>query len=73
MFIGNKSRIISLVVKENLLKHQRVSKYYDNDCRVANFADIMKVATMFIKTTFKDFKKVKKNKKLRRKYLYFLI
>ena len=73
MFIGNESRIISLVVKENLLKHQRVSKYYDNDCRVANFADIMKVATMFIKTTFKDLKKVKKNKKLRRKYLYFLI
>ena len=73
MFIGNKSRVISLVVKENLLKHQRVSKYYDNDCRVANFADIMKVATMFIKTTFKDLKKVKKNKKLRRKYLYFLI
>ena len=25
----------------------------------------MKVATMFIKTTFKDLKKVKKNKKLR--------
>ena len=73
MFIGNKSRVISLVVKENLLKHQGVSKYYDNDCRVANFADIMKVATMFIKTTFKDLKKVKKNKKLRRKYLYFLI
>ena len=60
MFIGNKSRVISLVVKENLLKHQRVSKYYDNDCRVANFADIMKVATMFIKTTFKDLKKVKR-------------
>ena len=73
MLIANKLLIISLVVKENLLKHQRVSKYYDNDCRVANFADIMKVATMFIKTTFKDLKKVKKNKKLRRKYLYFLI
>ena len=27
--------------------------------RVANFADTMKVATMFIKTTFKDSKKVK--------------
>ena len=47
------------------MKHQRVSKYDDNDCGVSNFADIMKVATMFIKTTFKDLKKVKKNKKLR--------
>ena len=62
MFIGNKSCIISLAVKEKFVE---TSKYDDNDCRVANFADIMKVATMFIKTTFKDLKKVKKNKKLR--------
>ena len=27
--------------------------------RVANFADNIKIATMFIKTTFKDLKKVK--------------
>ena len=27
--------------------------------RVANFADIIKIATMFIKTTFKDPKKLK--------------
>ena len=57
MFIGNKSQ-------EKFVKTSNVSKYYDNDCRVANFADIMKVATMFIKAIFKDLKKVKKNKKL---------
>ena len=28
--------------------------------RVANFADIIKTATMFIKTTFKDSEKVKR-------------
>ena len=28
--------------------------------RVTNFADIIKIATMFFKTTFKDSKKVKK-------------
>ena len=27
--------------------------------RVANFADVMKIATMFTKTTFKDSKKLK--------------
>ena len=27
--------------------------------RVANFADMIKIASMFIKTTFKDFKKIK--------------
>ena len=29
--------------------------------RVVNFADIIKIATMYIKTTFKDSKKVEKN------------
>ena len=28
--------------------------------RVANFADIIKIASLFIKTTFKDSKKVKR-------------
>ena len=27
--------------------------------RVANFADMIKIASMFIKTTFKDLKKIK--------------
>ena len=26
-------RIVSLVAKANLVKHQKVSKYYENDCR----------------------------------------
>ena len=26
------SRIVSLVVKKKLVKHQKVSKYYENDC-----------------------------------------
>ena len=30
--------------------------------RVANFADIIKIASMFIKTTFKDSKKLKELK-----------
>ena len=43
--------------------------------RLANFADIVKIATMFTKTTFKDSKKLKriKNYVLKRNlYLYFL-
>ena len=38
-----------------------ISKYLDfkKTERVANFADIIKTATMFIKTTFKDSKKLK--------------
>ena len=44
--------------------------------RVANFADIIKIATMFIKTTFKDSKKLKRIRNYVLKcnlYLYFLI
>ena len=44
--------------------------------RVTNFADIIKIATMFNKTTFKDPNKVKriKNHVLNFcRYLYFLI
>ena len=44
--------------------------------RVANFVDIIKVATMFINPNFKDSKKVKRirNHKLKcNLYLYFLI
>ena len=43
--------------------------------RVANFADI-KIATIFIRTTFKDSSKVKRNRNYALKcnlYLYFLI
>ena len=44
--------------------------------RVANITDIIKIATMFIKTTFKDSKKVKIIRDYVLKcnlYLYFLI
>ena len=44
--------------------------------RVVNFAKVIKIASMFIKTTFKDSKKVKiiKNYALKcNLYLYFLI
>ena len=44
--------------------------------RVVNFADIIKIATMFIKTTFKDSKKVKRIRNYVLKcnlYLYFFI
>ena len=38
-----------------------ISKYiFLRRPRVANFADIIKIATIFIKTTFKDSKKVKR-------------
>ena len=44
--------------------------------QVANFADIIRIATMFIKATFKDSKKVKKIRNYILKcnlYLYFLV
>ena len=44
--------------------------------RVAKFADIVKMATIFIKTTFKDSNKVKEIRNFVSKcnlYLYFLI
>ena len=36
-----------------------ISKYLYFTNRVGNFADIVKIASMYIKTTFKDSKKVK--------------
>ena len=44
--------------------------------RLANFADIIKIATIFIRTTFKDSNKVKRIRNYALKYnlfLYFLI
>ena len=52
-----------------------ISKYrFLRRPRVANFVDIIKVATMFIKTTFKDLKNVKRFRKYVLKcnqFLYF--
>ena len=54
-----------------------ISKYfYFHRPTVAIFADIIKVVTMFIKTNFKDSKKVKRIRNYVSKfdlYLYFLI
>ena len=44
--------------------------------RVSNFADIIKIATMVIKTNFKDTKKVKRIRSYvskRNLYLFFLL
>ena len=37
MFISNNCASQHLWRKENLVKHQRVSKYYENDCRYFNW------------------------------------
>ena len=53
-----------------------VITFTSNRLRVANFADIIKTATMFIRTTFKDSEKVKAIRNYVLKYnlyLYFLI
>ena len=44
--------------------------------RLANFPDIIKIATIFFRTTFKDSNKVKRNRNYALKcnlFLYFLI
>ena len=35
MFISNNRTLLHLWRKENLIKHQKVSKYYENDCLLA--------------------------------------
>ena len=54
-----------------------ISKYlYFKKTVVANFADIIKIVAMFIKTIFKDSRKVKRIRNYVSKcnlYLYFLI
>ena len=44
-----------------------ISKYLYFTKRVGNFADIVKIVSMYIKTTFKDSKKVKIINKLIKK------
>ena len=53
-----------------------ISKYLSKRLRVAVFADIIKIVTMFIKALFKDSQKVKRIRKYVPEsslYLYFLI
>ena len=50
-----------------------ISKYlYFKKARAANFADIIKIATMFIKTVFKDSEKVKRIRNYVLKYNLYL-
>ena len=37
MFIANNRVSFHLWWKENLVRHQKVSKHYENDCRSSNF------------------------------------
>ena len=37
MFIINSPASFDLWLKENLVKHQKVSKYYEHDCSIINF------------------------------------
>ena len=38
MFLGNNCTSFHLWLKENLIRHQKVLKYYENDCRSNNRA-----------------------------------
>ena len=40
MFISNNRTLFHLWRKENLVKHQKVSKYYETDCRIKFFISI---------------------------------
>ena len=40
MFISNNSTSFHLWCKENFVKHQKVSKYYENDCSITGGVDI---------------------------------
>ena len=57
-------------------KNYDVTMFISRRPRVGNFTDIIKIATMFMKTTFKDSKSVKRIRNYVLKYnlyLYFLI
>ena len=54
-----------ILLVTSLTEIMALSRFFQNTFilwmfRVANFADIIKIATMFIETTFKDSKKVKR-------------
>ena len=45
MFLSNNRASLQLWWKENLLKYQKVLKYYENDCRYVQFIKYKKKAT----------------------------
>ena len=55
----DKTLLLTSCVEIMTSKHLYQNTYILTRPRVANFADIIKIATMFIKITFKDFKKLK--------------
>ena len=62
--IGRNYNVITFILKTFIIRRPRV----------VNFADIIKITTMFIKATFRDPKKVKKTYVLKcNLYPYFLI
>ena len=52
MFVSNNRPLIYLLVKGNLVKHQKVSKYYEIDC-LQNFIlfFMLLLTTKFVKTS----------------------
>ena len=45
MFMSNNRALFRLWGKENLVKHQKVSKYYENDCLQNSFLLFMSLLT----------------------------
>ena len=72
MFITKYRTSFHLWWKEKLVKHRKVSKYYETVCRVANFADIIKFQPCLWKQLLKTQKKVKRfgNYALKHKYIF---
>ena len=46
MFMSNNRALFRLWGKENLVKHQKVSKYYENDCSLMIAAQINQLVFM---------------------------
>ena len=47
MFVSNNDAV-AFLVKRNLVKHQKVSKYYDHDCR-SPLKDVMCISAIGLK------------------------
>ena len=48
MFISNNRALFHLLINENLVKHQRVSKYYENDCGLSSIFNVVKLLQMLL-------------------------
>ena len=73
------SRFVSLAVNKKLVKHQKVSKYYDHDCRLGLVTNIFQCQTNGKEKTRKKTKnkevyqkkRTKINKEIKTTKLYF--